>query len=136
TRRRWPLAPSPPSGPLSSIPSTGTTSPARPPASPARAQRRHRRIPYDDPFRPLTLPSPRRPAVKITPPGKIHVLHIDYWCPEFPRPRARGTSVKVRYDPDDRGHVEAWVSGQWRGGASQHPPPLQGRAARGGQGAA
>lgn len=53
-------------------------------------ERRHRRITYDDTFRVLTLPSLRRPAVKITPPGKIHVLHIDYWCPEFPRPRALG----------------------------------------------
>jgi len=93
-------------------------------------ERRHRRITYDDTFRVLTLPSPRRPAVKITPPGKIHVLHIDYWCPEFPRPRARGTSVKVRYDPDDRGHVEAWVSGQWRECTSEHHRVFKGRSQR------
>jgi putative transposase len=77
-------------------------------------ERRHRRIAFDDAFRILTLPSPPRPVVKITSPGKIRVLHLDYWCPEFRDRGLWGTTVKVRYDPDDRDHVEAWVNGQWR----------------------
>ncbi len=93
-------------------------------------ERRHRRIAYDDTFRVLTLPSPPRPAVKITPPGKIRVLHLDYWCPEFRDRGLWGTTVKVRYDPDDRGHVEAWVNGQWRECTSEHHRVFKGRSQR------
>ncbi len=93
-------------------------------------ERRHRRIAYDDAFRILTLPSPPRPAVKITPPGKIRVLHLDYWCPEFRDRGLWGTKVKVRYDPDDRGRVEAWVNGQWRECTSEHHRIFKGRSQR------
>jgi putative transposase len=93
-------------------------------------ERRHRRIAYDDTFRILTLPSPPRPAVKITSPGKIRVLHLDYWCPELRDRGLWGTSVKVRYDPDDRGHVEAWVCGQWRECTSEHHRVFKGRSQR------
>jgi hypothetical protein len=93
-------------------------------------ERQHRRIAFDDTFRVLTLPSPPRPTVKITPPGKIRVLHLDYWCPEFRDRGLWGTTVKVRYDPDDRGHVEAWVNGQWRECTSEHYRIFKGRSQR------
>lgn len=93
-------------------------------------ERRHRRIAYDDAFRILTLPSPPRPVVKISSPGKIRVLHLDYWCPEFRDRGLWGTTVKVRYDPDDRGHVEAWVNGQWRECTSEHHRIFKARSQR------
>ena len=38
--------------------------------------------------------------------------------------------MKVCYDPDDRGHVEAWVSGQWRECTSEHHRVFKGRSQR------
>jgi putative transposase len=93
-------------------------------------ERVHRRIAYDETFRVLTLPTPPSPQVMIRQPGKIRVLYLDYSCAEMRDRDLWSTKVRVRYDPDDRGQVQAFVRGQWRACISEHHRIFKGRSQR------
>jgi hypothetical protein len=76
-------------------------------------QRDHRRIPYDEVFRVLTLPgSPRETALVYRNHG-IQFHYLLYWNDVLAATGVVGTKVKLRYDPFDISHVYAFVHNHW-----------------------
>jgi transposase InsO family protein len=92
--------------------------------------REHRRIPYDDNFRILTLPTTERGRARVQVGKGIKIYHKYYWSNAFRDPEIENTSVEVRYDPFNAGIAYAYVRGQWVQCISEYYPLFQGRSER------
>jgi transposase InsO family protein len=93
-------------------------------------QRPQRLIPYDEDFRMLTLPSPRKGTAKLQPRLGVKVHYLYYWSDAFLDPEVEGTQVAVRYDPFDAGLAYAYVKGRWVRCISEHHAHFAGRSER------
>lgn len=76
-------------------------------------ERAHMPIPYDTNFLRLTEPSTSKGTARVSDQGVVKVNYILYSCPEFLAGGVVKTDVPVRYDPQDLGHIHAWVDGDW-----------------------
>ncbi len=85
-------------------------------------EREHLAIPYDKDFIMATLPSTPKGTAKVQGASGVKVGHIYYWTIDetFRDPGVAGTSVKVRRDPFDAGHIYAYVRGRWRECAARY----------------
>lgn len=85
-------------------------------------ERAHLMIPYDKDFIMATLPSTPKGTAKVQATSGVKVGHIYYWTIDetFREPGVAGTSVKVRRDPFDAGHIYAYVRGRWRECAARY----------------
>jgi len=85
-------------------------------------EREHLMIPYDKDFIMATLPSTPKGTAKVQGTSGVKVGHIYYWTIDetFREPGVAGTSVKVRRDPFDAGHIYAYVRGEWRECAARY----------------
>jgi putative transposase len=90
--------------------------------------RDHRRIPYDDNFRILTLPTTDRGQAKVQPGKGIKLDHKYYWSNAFRDPEIEKTSVDIRYDPFNAGIAYAYVRGEWVECISEYFPLFRGRS--------
>ncbi|MDP9201984.1 MAG: DDE-type integrase/transposase/recombinase [Gemmatimonadota bacterium] len=75
--------------------------------------RLHRRIPDDEDFRMLTLPSTPKGTAKLHPRRGVKINHLFYWSDAFVNSVVAGTQVPVRFDPFDAGLAYAYVKGRW-----------------------
>ena len=91
-------------------------------------QRQHRRVRYDERFYFLTLPSSKRNTARVGNRGEIQVENVVYTATELRQ--AKGKRVRVRVDPDDAGHVYAWVGKKWVECRSEWYSRLRGRTWR------
>jgi hypothetical protein len=90
--------------------------------------RDHRRIPYDDNFRILTLPTTRLGKAKVQPGQGVKIDHKSYWSNAFRDPEVEKTWVDVRYEPFNIGIAYAYVRGQWVECISEHYALFRGRS--------
>jgi len=93
-------------------------------------ERQHRRIPYDEAFLILTLPTTNKGTAKVVAGKGVKIHHVYYWCKAFLNPQIRGSIVAVRYDPFDIGVAYAFVHGQWVECQSEHYTVLKGHSER------
>ncbi|EAZ88911.1 TnsA endonuclease N-terminal domain-containing protein [Crocosphaera chwakensis] len=91
-------------------------------------QRNHRRIPYDQTFQILTLPTTSRGKARVQPGKGVKIQHIYYWSNAFRDPEIEKTSVDIRYDPFNAGIAYAYVQGQWVECISEYYPRFKGRS--------
>lgn len=90
--------------------------------------RDHRRIPYDDTFRILTLPTTQRGKAKVIPSKGVKIYHKYYWSTAFRDPEIENTLVDIRYEPFNAGIAYAYVRGQWVQCISEYYTQFQGRS--------
>lgn len=90
--------------------------------------RSHRRIPYDDNFRTLTLPTTDKGKAKVQPGKGIKIEHKYYWSTAFRDPEIENTLVNVRYEPFNAGIAYAYVRGHWVQCISEYYALYQGRS--------
>jgi hypothetical protein len=90
--------------------------------------RDHRRIPYDDNFRILTLPTTRLGKAKVQPGQGVKIDHKSYWSNAFGDPEVEKTWVDVPYEPFNIGIAYAYVRGQWVECISEHYALFRGRS--------
>jgi putative transposase len=93
-------------------------------------ERPQRRIPYDEDFRLLTLPSTPKGTAKLQPRLGVKIHHLYYWAEAFLDPTVEGTQLPVRYDPFDAGRAYAFVRGRWVRCISEHHARFAGRSER------
>ncbi|MGL5943463.1 MAG: Mu transposase C-terminal domain-containing protein [Waterburya sp.] len=86
-----------------------------------------RRIPYDENFKLLTLPTTNRGKAKVNTTGVI-IDYKHYWHSALRDPEIQGTLVDVRYDPFNAGKAYAYIRGQWLECISEHYVLFQGRS--------
>ena len=99
----------------------------------ARAGRRDSRIvPYDEPFRMLTMPSTPKGTARVVAGRGVRIRSVYYWATTdvFRNPRIEGTDVPVRYDPLDAGVAYAYVESRWVRCVSELYASLRGRSER------
>lgn len=90
--------------------------------------RDHRRIPYDDTFRILTLPTTQRGKAKVIPSKGVKISHKYYWSTTFRDPEIENTLVDIRYEPFNAGIAYAYIRGQWVQCISEYYTQFQGRS--------
>jgi len=91
-------------------------------------QRGHRRIPYNQDFRILTLPGTNNGSAKVQPGKGVKYEHKYYWSNAFRDPEIAGTWVDLRYEPFNAGVVYAYVRGQWVECISEYYALFRGRS--------
>jgi putative transposase len=91
--------------------------------------RTHRLIPYDEPFRMLTLPSTYKETATVSPGKGVRLNYLYYWADAFRDPLVERTRVPVRYDPHDVGIAYAFVHHQWVRCTSEHYRIFRGHSA-------
>ena len=89
-------------------------------------QRLHRRVRYDEKFFFLTLPETKRGPPKVSSRGEIQVENVVYKAVELRS--VKGAKPRVHVDPDDVGHVFAWVGKRWVECRSEWYSKLRGRS--------
>ncbi len=87
-----------------------------------------RRLPYDDNFRILTLPTTDRGCAKVQPGKGIKIEYKYYWSTAFRDPEIENTLVDVRYEPFNAGIAYAYVRGHWVQCISEYYALYQGRS--------
>ncbi len=87
-----------------------------------------RRIPYDESFRILTLPTTDRGKAKVQPGKGIKIEHKYYWSTAFRDPEVEKNVVDIRYEPFNAGIAYAYVRGQWVQCISEYYPLFLGRS--------
>ncbi len=92
--------------------------------------RRHQMLPYDEPFRLLTLPTTRSGLAKIVPNHGVKINCRYYWSNAFRQGELENTRVPVRYDPYDAGQAYAFIKSSWVHCRSEHYRVFQGRTER------
>jgi putative transposase len=92
--------------------------------------RPQRRIPYDQSFSFLTLPTTPRGRAKVVPGRGVKVYSLYYWSDLFRDPRVEGHLVEIRYDPFDAGTAYAFVQGRWTECHSEYYTVFRGRSER------
>ncbi|MBI4496624.1 MAG: DDE-type integrase/transposase/recombinase [Chloroflexi bacterium] len=92
--------------------------------------RPQRRIPYDEDFRMLTLPTTQRGTARLHPRLGVKVNYLYYWSEAFLDPEVHGARVPVRFDPLDAGQAYIFVKGRWVRGISEHRACFAGRSER------
>jgi transposase InsO family protein len=92
--------------------------------------RPNRCVAYDETFRILMLPTPKRGKAKVMPGHGVKVNYLYYWCDAFRQPAVEGTVVSVRYDPFNAGIAYAYVNGLWERCISERYATFQGRSER------
>jgi putative transposase len=92
--------------------------------------RGHRKIPFNEDFRMLTLPTTSKGTAKVYVGRGVKINYIYYWCDEFRHPEVEGSRVAVRYDPWDAGSAFAYVSGKWVQCYSEHYATFRNRTER------
>lgn len=93
-------------------------------------ERLHRRIPFDEDFRTLTLPTTPRGTAKVIPGRGVKIRHLYYWADAFRDSEVEKTLVHVRYDPFDVGTAYAFVKGRWVRCVSERRDQFAGRSER------
>lgn len=91
-------------------------------------QRNHRRIPYNQDFRILTLPGTKGGTAKVQVGKGVKFEHKYYWSNTFRDPEVVNTWVEVRYEPFNAGLVYAYVRGQWVECISEYYAHFRGRS--------
>ena len=85
-------------------------------------------IAYDQNFLLLSLPGTRRGTAKVLSGRGIKVHHVLYWADCFRDPAIERTSIPVRIDPFDIGHVYALVNNRWVECQSEYYSKLRGHS--------
>lgn len=75
--------------------------------------RDHRLIQYNDTLLRLTEPTTPKGTARVSRTGVVKVLNVLYSCAAFREAGVPGANVPIRYDPENRGHIHAWVKGQF-----------------------
>lgn len=88
-------------------------------------KRRKRLIEYDETFRILTMPSPRRLTAKNIPGSGIKINNIYYKCEELKRRQNHKQKFFVRYDPFDVSTAYVYVRNRWYRCTSDHYTTFQ-----------
>ncbi len=90
--------------------------------------RTNKLIPYDDQFKQMTMFTTAKSTAKVQPGSGVRVNYIDYWSNLMRDPEIEGTSVEVRYDPNDVSYVLANINGRWVQCVSVHTAILKGKS--------
>lgn len=85
-----------------------------------------RLTPYNTNFEISTLPTTPKAEAKVIPSKGVKVNNIFYWHEGFSSPLVARSSVSVRYDPYNIGHVYAFVNGTWVRCLSRYHEHLEG----------
>jgi transposase InsO family protein len=93
-------------------------------------ERANRMITYDQDFLILTMPSTRSGRAKVQVGLGIKVNRIWYWHDDMAEPAIEGSSVEIRFDPSDMGHVYARLNGRWIECESEYHYVFHGRSER------
>jgi putative transposase len=91
-------------------------------------EREQTKIPYDEDFRLMTLPTTPKGTAKVLPGKGVKINNILYYSDEFLNPDVENTSVPVRFDPFDAGVAYAFVGRRWVRCISEHHAALSGRS--------
>ncbi|MDR3565747.1 MAG: transposase family protein [Negativicutes bacterium] len=75
--------------------------------------REHKRIPYNQQFLDMTLPTTEKGTAKVNPTEGVKINYHYYWSEFFRDGKLIGTQVPVRYDPFNVGIAKAWVNKTW-----------------------
>ncbi|HEY0322536.1 MAG TPA: hypothetical protein VGC66_16390 [Pyrinomonadaceae bacterium] len=92
-------------------------------------ERKHRIIPYDEPFRMMTLPTTAKGTAKVQSNG-VKINNRYFWTDDFKYSDVLGTTPPVRYDPWDAGISYAYVLGKWALCRSEKYAVFHGRSER------
>lgn len=87
-----------------------------------------KRIPYDENFKIMTLPSARRGDAKVCSQRGIRIDYRNYYGTAFKHPEVDRQLVPVRVDPLDAGIVYAYVRGRWAKCYSEYYKHFKGRS--------
>jgi len=93
-------------------------------------ERKHKLIAYSEEFFIRTLPSTQKGTAKVNYTRGIQVMTIRYWNDCFRAPGVAGSSVPVKYDPENTGVVYAFVQGRWVQCISEYYSILKGKSWR------
>ncbi|WP_375479717.1 transposase family protein [uncultured Nostoc sp.] len=91
-------------------------------------RRDHKRIPYDDNFHFLTLPTTKQGEAKVHPNKGVKINYKYYWASAFRAPQVVNTYVSVRYEPFNAGIAYAYVRGIWVKCISEYYTLFQGHS--------
>lgn len=100
--------------------------------------RPHKIIPYTESFIISTLPSTKKGTVKISETEGVQINYIHYWNDEFKNPEVSGTTVPVKFDPENvgiayvyiRNRVDGRKVGRWVQCRSDYYAQFKGRSIR------
>jgi len=88
-------------------------------------KRRKRLINYDETFRILTLPAPRKLTAQNTPRKGLKINNIYYKCEELKNRRLHNKQLYVRYDPFDISIAYVHIRDRWVRCTSDHYTTFQ-----------
>ncbi|MGF1988909.1 MAG: integrase catalytic domain-containing protein [Nostoc sp. ZfuVER08] len=91
-------------------------------------KRDHKRIPYDENFRLLTLPTTKQGKAKVHPSKGVKINYKYYWANAFRDPEVANTYVSVRFEPFNAGIAYAYVRGMWVECISEYYALFQGHS--------